>query len=66
MYVGEDLDSSITLTPCHFLCLNPKVGIPQTEMDGSDPTFNLYESSVERLLKLWKKGEKLLNSFCTI
>ncbi|XP_060600229.1 uncharacterized protein LOC132753738 [Ruditapes philippinarum] len=63
VYVGEDIKSSITLTPGHFLCLNPKTGIPNLDYDYSDPEFKPYESSAERLLQLWKKGERLLNKF---
>ncbi|XP_045176580.2 uncharacterized protein LOC123537090 [Mercenaria mercenaria] len=64
VYVGDDLDSSIVITPGHFLCLNPRTGIPEIENEDEwDPTFRPVESSAEKLLKLWKKGEKILNSF---
>lgn len=29
VYVGEDLNSSIVITPAHFLCLNTYTGIPK-------------------------------------
>ena len=32
VYVGDDLESNITLTPNHFLSLNPKTGISELEM----------------------------------
>jgi hypothetical protein len=28
VYVGDDLESNITLTPHHFLTLNPDIGVP--------------------------------------
>ena len=65
VYVGEDLNSSIVITPSHFLCLNPHTGIPETE-DEDDTEFKPVESSAEKLLNIWKKGEKLLNSFWKI
>ena len=30
VYVGEDINSTVTLTPRHFLSLNPNIGIPET------------------------------------
>jgi hypothetical protein len=55
VYVGEDLKSSITLTPRHFLCLNPHIGIPEMEDDTNDPEYKPFESSADKLLKIWKK-----------
>ena len=62
-YIGDDLESNITLTPRHFLSLNPYTGIPETENDQYDPDYSPYESSPTRLLQIWKKGQKLLNAF---
>lgn len=39
-----------TLTPAHFLILNPKIGLPANTEDGSDDTdFNTETSSIDRL-----------------
>ena len=35
VYVGADLNSGLTLTPAHFLNLNPKTGVPH--LDTADP-----------------------------
>ena len=66
VYVGDDLESNITLTPNHFLSLNPKTGIPELEYDKKDSDYNPFESSAERLLQIWKKGQRLLQSFWKI
>ena len=66
VYVGDDIDANITLTPGHFLTMNPKTGVAESESDTNDPDFNPYESSTERLLETWKKGQKLLNAFWRI
>ena len=63
MYVSDDIASSITLTPNHFLTLNPQTGIPELEYDANDEDYQPYESTSERLLETWKKGQKLLNVF---
>ncbi|CAC5415551.1 unnamed protein product [Mytilus coruscus] len=66
VYVGDDINSTITLTSSHFLSLNPKVGIPEIDFDIRDPNYNRCESSSNKLLQLLKKGQRLLNSFCAI
>lgn len=66
VYMGDDIHANITLTPGHFLTMNPKIGIKELEYDTNDPDFNPYESSAERLFKSWKKGQKLLNAFWKI
>ena len=65
-YVGDDINSSITLTPRHFLTLNPDTGIPELELDDKDSDFRPSESSSDRLLHIWKKGQKLLDAFWNI
>ena len=64
VYVGEDVNSSITLTPGHFLSLNQKTGFPESEADDED--YNSNESTVSNLLQIWKKGQKLLSMFWKI
>ena len=63
VYVGEDISSTIALTPCHFLCLNPKTGIPECEILKKDTDFKLTDSSSNQLLKTWKNWQKLLDKF---
>ena len=63
MYIGDDIDSTITITPSHFLCLNPKIGIPETVHGDDDPDYTPYESSERNVLHIWKKGERLINQF---
>ena len=66
IYVGDDINSSITLTPRHFLTLNPNTGVPESEYDNNDTDYNPYESTAERLLQTWKKGQRLVNMFWKI
>ena len=61
VYVGEDINSRITLTPGNFLSLNPRIGIPETDVTESE--YSPCESSGEKLLNSWKKGQKLLDKF---
>ena len=61
VYVGGDIDSSITLSPRHFLSLIPDTGIPEVEASTNDLDYNPYESTAGRLLQLWKKGQRLLD-----
>ena len=63
VYAGDDIDSSITLTPGHLLTLNPKTGVPELEFEQQDPNFDPYESSADRLIRIWKKGQRFLNGF---
>ncbi|XP_045158778.1 uncharacterized protein LOC123524558 [Mercenaria mercenaria] len=66
VYVGEDINSNITLTPSHFTCLNPNIGIPECEISSEDPDFKVIESSADKLLAIWKSGQKLLDTFWKI
>jgi hypothetical protein len=66
VYIGSDLKSSIALTPKHFICLNPFTGIPCTECDVNDPDYVPYESNAKKPLIIWKKGQKLLDTFWDI
>ena len=65
VYVGEDINSTITLTPSHFLTPNPKIGIPEIE-DDLDSDYTPVDNTCNRLLRIWKKGQKLLNEFWRI
>ena len=46
--------------------MNPHTGIPELQKDSDDPEYKPYESSVDKLLKLWKKGQKMLDTFWQI
>ncbi|XP_062592781.1 uncharacterized protein LOC134254255 [Saccostrea cucullata] len=40
VYIGDDINSNITLTPAHFLTLNPKIGLQDSEhFDLMDPDY---------------------------
>ena len=66
VYLGEDLNDRIALTPSHFLSPNTKTGTPLIKNDGNiaDPTYLPAKiSSKETLLNTWKKGQNLLEAF---
>ena len=54
---------TLTLTPSHYLTLNPKLGIPTCDIDDNDHDFSPHESSTDKLLVKWKKGLKLVHKF---
>ncbi|XP_060600639.1 uncharacterized protein LOC132754069 [Ruditapes philippinarum] len=66
VYVGDDVNSNIALTPSHFLTLNPSIGIPESHIDEKDTDFIAHYNSSDRLMNIWKKGQKLLNMFWVI
>ena len=67
VFVGDDINSSMTLTPAHFLTLNPKIGLLITTGDDTyDTDYNPEFSSADTLLVKWKKGLKHLSSFWKI
>ena len=63
VYVGDDIDSTIAITPGHFLCLNPKTGIPETVNDDGDEDYTPYQSSERNVFRIWKKRERLVEQF---
>ena len=64
VYVDDDINSDLVLTPLHFLSLNPKTGIPNVVSDDeADCDFNPKISSADSLLHIWKKGLKHLKAF---
>ena len=65
VYIGDDIKPPLTLTPAHFLTLNPKIGIPILETD-EDGEFNPDQNVADKLIKTWKKGMKLLDRFWQI
>jgi len=67
VYVDDDINSNITLTPFHFLSLHSNHVIPDLTED-IDPEFDVAGiiSSSQQLLEIWKRGQKLLNQFWVI
>ena len=66
VYVGDDLNDGITIKPSHFLSPNTKTGVPIVVDEGEqdDPYFESYQpSSKSILLNIWKKEQRLLESF---
>ena len=64
VYIGDDIHSTIALTPAHFLTLNPRIGIPNFgQINADDQDYNPEMSLAERLLRKWNKGLKILNQF---
>ena len=61
VYVGEDINSRVTLTPGHFLTLNPRIGIPESDVGENE--YIPCESTGTKLLEMWKQGQKLLDKF---
>ena len=57
VYVENDINSR-ALTPADFLTMNYYAGIPDIEID-----YSPEETSGEKLLKIWKRGQDLLNYF---
>ena len=69
LYVSEDLNEDVIITPMHFLSINTKVGLPtmihQEEID--DPEYLLNNrNSAQVLLEKWKKGQNHLEQFWKI
>ena len=57
----------MTLTPAHFLSLNPKKGSPSYEQDKSvDADYNPQITSAERFVVMKKRGLKHIDRFWKI
>lgn len=65
VYVGDDINSNISLSPNHFLTLNPNTGIPES-INSDDADYIPSENLSDKLLKIWRKGQKILNAFWSI
>lgn len=66
VYVGDDVNSTTMLTPSNFLTINPDVGVPEIDYDLNDTEYKPQDCSADKLIKVWKKGHKLLNTFWQI
>lgn len=60
VYVGDDVDSTTMLTTSNFLTINPDVGVPEIDYDLNDTEYKPQDCSADKLIKVWKKGQKLL------
>ncbi len=61
VYVGDDLKSSIAITPRHFTCLNPNTGIPESETEADeDPSYDPYEKFVSTTVACVEEGGTLV------
>jgi len=63
VYVSDDINSTIVITPIHFTRLNPFTDIPEVQSDENDLTCSPVDSSSDKLLNMWKKRHNLLTSF---
>jgi hypothetical protein len=57
-YIGDDINSNITLTSNHFLTLNHTTGIPEHQFDDEDVDYIPIENTKDNLLKMWKKDKR--------
>lgn len=58
VHVGSDFKDGRSLTPSHFLSINPKSGMPSMVVeDKMDPDYAERIASKEALLPTWHKGE---------
>ena len=63
VYVSDDIDSSVTLSPINFLLFHSNNVIPDI-VEDSDKEFEVSRaSSSEKLLDIWKCGQRHLNEF---
>ncbi|XP_045185375.2 uncharacterized protein LOC123543362 [Mercenaria mercenaria] len=52
VYVGDDINSTISLSPNHFLTLNPNTGILESDYDDRDTDYVPRENFSEKLLNI--------------
>ena len=64
VYVDEDINSSMVLTPSDFLSLHSQHIIPDVD-DDSDPDYDAEKkpTTSQQLLETWKQGQKRLSQF---
>ena len=67
VYVDEDINSSMVLTPSDFLSLHSQHIIPDI-VDDSNPDFDVEKrpTTAQQLLETWKRGQKRLSQFWSI
>jgi len=54
VYINDDINPNIAITPSHFLTLIPKTGIPVLKI-SEDPDFIPNEKTSDKLVSLWPK-----------
>ena len=64
VYIGDDINSQQIITPANFLIMNPKTGIPDTQILPNDSEI-MNMSTGEKILQSWKKGHSRLQEFWT-
>jgi hypothetical protein len=64
-YVGSDVEE-IAITPNHLLRGYNREALQLVDDDADDPTYVEREKHANRILSMWKKGQRLLNSFWKI
>lgn len=62
VFVKDEVNSYIPVTPLHFLSLNPKTGNPELDVSVDDD-YQPYESTTKKLLQIWPKGQKIVDIF---
>ena len=63
VYVGDDINSNVTLSPIDYLLFHSNNVIPDL-VEESDREFDVTRASPsEQLLETWKRGQKHLNEF---
>jgi len=65
VYLGADFSSGFTLIPGDFLSLNPKTGVTSLAEEDrqQEPDFLSKMSFSQKLLDMWRKGQKHLDMF---
>ena len=63
VYVDDDINSNLILTPSHFLSLHSHI-IPDI-IDEDDPEYDIgkKQTTAQQLLETWRQGQKHLNQF---
>ena len=62
VYVGSDIESGLSLTPSHFLLVNPKTGVPILDAE-SDPEYLQKFTLKENLITKWRNLQTYLHHF---
>ena len=63
VYIDEDINSSITLSPTNFLLLHPNNVILDLVKESNREFDVTKASSSEQLLKIWNCDQRYLNEF---
>jgi hypothetical protein len=64
-YVSEDIDDEV-ITPNHFLRGFNRQALEIVDEDDGDPDFIDKEVTATKIVKMWKKGQRLLQHFWEI